>query len=171
MEKVRYGIIGLGNMGSNYQLNIFDYEPGKIPGAEITALCDIDPKKIEAMKERTTNKDAVYFTDYKEMLDSGLVDAVFVEVPHYQHPEIVMECLKRNIHVLCEKPAGVYTKQVREMNEYAKDKNALFGMMFNQRTNVYYRKIYVSLYEKIPLKHQSQLLREFSHQNNNYRHE
>ena len=139
MEKVRYGIVGLGNQGSHYQINLFD--KGEIPNAEITALCDIDPKKIESMKGRTTNTTAVYFSDYKEMLDSGLVDAVLVEVPHYQHPEIVMECLKRDIHVLCEKPAGVYTKQVREMNEYAKDKKALFGMMFNQRTNPMYRKM------------------------------
>ena len=139
MEKVRYGIIGLGNQGSHYQINLFD--KGEIPNAEITALCDNDPKKIESMQNRTTNKTAKYFSDYKEMLDSGLVDAVLVEVPHYQHPEIVMECLKRDINVLCEKPAGVYTKQVREMNEFAKDKKALFGMMFNQRTNPMYKKM------------------------------
>lgn len=139
MEKVRYGIIGLGNQGSSYQYNIFD--KNKIDGAVVTALCDNNPKKIEAVKEKTTNKDAVYFSDYKEMLDSGLVDAVLVEVPHYQHPEMVMECLKRGIHVISEKPAGVYTKQVKEMNEFAKDKKALFGMMFNQRTNCVYRKM------------------------------
>ena len=139
MEKVRYGIIGLGNQGSHYILTLFD--KNEIPNAEVTALCDNDPKKIEIMKGRTQNKTAVYFSDYKEMLDSGLVDAVLVEVPHYSHPEIVMECLKRDINVLCEKPAGVYTKQVREMNEFSKDKKALFGMMFNQRTNPLYKKM------------------------------
>ena len=119
--------------------NIFD--KNKIEGAVVSACCDNNPAKIEAMKARTTNKDVVYFADYKEMLDSGLVDAVLVEVPHYQHPEMVMECLKRDIHVISEKPAGVYTKQVKEMNEFAKDKKAFFGMMFNQRTNCLYRKM------------------------------
>lgn len=52
-----------------------------------------------------------------------------------------MECLKRDIHVICDKPAGVYTKQVREMNEFAKQHKARFGMMFNQRTNCVYRKM------------------------------
>ena len=52
-----------------------------------------------------------------------------------------MECLKRGIHVICEKPAGVYAKQVKEMNEAAAKSNALFGMMFNQRTNCLYRKM------------------------------
>jgi predicted dehydrogenase len=54
---------------------------------------------------------------------------------------MAMECFKRNIHVISEKPAGVYTKQVREMNEASKSTSALFGMMFNQRTNCLYRKM------------------------------
>ncbi len=139
MKKVRYGIIGLGNQGCTYNLGLFD--KGAVPQSEVTAMCDVNPQKIEYMKSKTTNDKAVYFTDYKEMLDSGLIDAVLVEVPHYQHPEMVMECLKRGIHVICEKPAGVYAKQVREMNEFAKEHNALFGMMFNQRMNPLYQKM------------------------------
>jgi predicted dehydrogenase len=123
MKKVRYGNIGLGKQGCTYNLGLFD--KGAVPQSEVTAMCDVNPQKIEYMKSKTTNETAVYFTDYKEMLDSGLVDAVLVEVPHYQHPEMVMECLKRGIHAVCEKPAGVYTKQVREMNEAAAKSNAL----------------------------------------------
>lgn len=136
---IRYGIIGLGNQGSTYCCNIFD--KGRAKNAKVTAMCDTNPAKIENIKAKTANKDAVYFTDYIEMLDSGLCDAILVETPHYQHPEMVIECLKRGIHVISEKPAGVYTKQVREMNEVAKASNATFGMMFNQRTNCVYRKM------------------------------
>ena len=139
MEKVRYGIVGLGNQGTNYAIKIFD--GGKAQDAFVTAMCDINPAKIQAMKEKTANKEVKYFTDYREMLDSGLCDAVLVEVPHYQHPEIVVECLKRGINVICDKPAGVYTKQVREMNEVAAKSDAKFAMMFNQRTNCLYRKM------------------------------
>ena len=139
MEKVRYGIVGLGNQGTNYATKIFD--GGKANDAVVTAMCDINPAKIQAMKEKTANKEVKYFTDYREMLDSGLCDAVLVEVPHYQHPEIVTECLKRGINVICDKPAGVYTKQVREMNEVAEKSDAKFAMMFNQRTNCLYRKM------------------------------
>ncbi|MBR2616220.1 MAG: Gfo/Idh/MocA family oxidoreductase [Clostridia bacterium] len=139
MKEVRYGIIGLGNQGSTYNWTIFD--KGLAKDARVTAMCDVDPRKIEIMKEKTTNKDAVYFTDYKKMLDSGLVDAILVQTPHYFHPEIAMECFKRGIHVLCDKPAGVYAKQVKEMNEAARKSHVLFGMMFNQRTNCLYRKM------------------------------
>lgn len=139
MEKVRFGIIGLGNQGTNYAVKKF--AAGMIDNGVITALCDINPAKIEAIKPKMNDDSIVYFTNYIEMLDSGLCDAILVEVPHYLHPEMVMECLKRDIHVICDKPAGVYTKQVREMNEFAANSKALFAMMFNQRTNCVYRKM------------------------------
>ncbi len=139
MEKVRVGIIGLGNQGTHYMAGLFN--PGKIPNGVITALCDNNPAKIEAMKARTVGQDIKYFDNYVDLLDSGLCDMVMVVVPHYFHPEMVMEALKRGIHVICDKPAGVYTKQVKEMNECAKQSKALFAMMFNQRTNCVYRKM------------------------------
>lgn len=139
MAQIRYGIIGLGNQGSSYMLGLFD--GGKIVDGYVSAACDINPAKIEAVKAKTKNESVVYFEDYKKMLDSGLCDAVLIEVPHYQHPEMVIECLNRGIHVICEKPAGVYAKQVKEMNAVAEKSDALFGMMFNQRTNCVYRKM------------------------------
>lgn len=139
MEKVRFGIIGLGNQGSMYAWHFFG--EGRIENGVMTALCDINPAKIDAMKDRLKDDSIKYFDNYLEMLDSGFIDAALIEVPHYLHPEMVIECLKRGIHVICEKPAGVYTKQVKEMNEAAKKSSAYFAMMFNQRTNCLYRKM------------------------------
>ncbi len=140
MKTVRYGIIGVGNQGSTYMLAMFDKQ--KANNAVVTAVCDINPIKTDGIKAKTANRDVKYFDNYVEMLDSGLCDAILVETPHYFHPEMVMACLKRGIHVICEKPAGVYTKQVKEMNAVAKQSGALFGMMFNQRTNCLYRKMH-----------------------------
>ena len=139
MEKIRFGIIGLGNQGTTYALHLFD--EGRIENGIVSAMCDIDELKIENIRAKTSNQSAKYFRDYKEMLDSGLCDAVLVETPHYLHPEMVEECLKRNLHVICEKPAGVYTAQVRQMNEAAEKSEAKFAIMFNQRTNCVYRKM------------------------------
>ena len=139
MEKVKFGIIGAGNQGTHYAKNIF--KTGDVENAVISAICDNRAAKLDAIKTAMDDDSITYFADYIEMLDSGLCDAILVETPHYQHPEIVMECLKRGIHVVCDKPAGVYTKQVREMNEFAAKSNARFAMMFNQRTNCVYRKM------------------------------
>ncbi len=134
MNKIRLGIIGMGNMGSGHFHNILD---GKCPSVEVTAVCDIDSSKLENAKKYSGIS---LFTNSTELLDSGLVDAVLIAVPHYQHPEIAIAAFERKIHVLTEKPAGVYTRQVREMNEAADRSEVKFGIMFNQRTNPMYAK-------------------------------
>ena len=139
MKKVRFGIVGMGNQGSHYANLLKD---GKVENGLLCAMCDNKLSKLQYAKDKYGHVDGTHFFDnYLEMLDSKLCDVVLVETPHYQHPEIVMECLKRGINVICDKPAGVYTKQVREMNELASKSNAKFTMMFNQRTNCVYRKM------------------------------
>ena len=135
-SKVRLGIVGVGNMGSGHIANIL---AGRCPEIEVAAVADINPARLEYAQSKIPG--VAVFNTAEEMLDSGLVEAVIVAVPHYFHPKYVMECFKRGIHVMCEKPAGVYTKQVKEMNEAAKSAGVVFGMMFNQRTDCLYRKM------------------------------
>ena len=137
MDKVRIGIIGIGNMGTTHATNI---EKGLCPELTLAAVADINPDRLAWAKE---NLDAsvTLFDDAEKMLDSGLIDAAIVAVPHYDHPRYAMACFERGLHVMVEKPAGVYTRQVREMNEAAKKSNVVFGMMFNQRTDCIYRKM------------------------------
>ncbi|MBQ2935970.1 MAG: Gfo/Idh/MocA family oxidoreductase [Lachnospiraceae bacterium] len=135
MNQIRLGIIGMGNMGSGHLQNVLD---GLCPSVTVTAVSDINPEKLEQVKAKDLS--IALFTDTLEMLDSGLIDAALVAVPHYDHPTYAIECFKRNIHVLIEKPAGVYTRQVRIMNEEAEKANVKFGIMFNQRTNPLFAK-------------------------------
>lgn len=141
MEKVRYGIIGVGNMGSTHAKNFLK---GKIENGVLTAICDIKPQRMEAVTslELEGAKDVATFTDYHDMFKSGLIDAVIIAVPHYFHPPMAIEAFHAGLHVVCEKPAGVYTKQVKEMNAEAAKTDKLFTMMFNQRTNCFYRKMH-----------------------------
>jgi predicted dehydrogenase len=107
---------------------------------ELGALCDIDP----AAKANCAEKfpEVPFFDNWQEMVASGQVDAVVTTVPHYMHPEMAIYALDNGIHVLVDKPAGVYTKQVREMNEFAASKPELtFAIMFNQRTNSLYQRL------------------------------
>lgn len=123
MEQVRLGIIGIGNMGTAHANNIKD---GKCPEIKLTAVADINPKRLEWAAEKL-DPSVAKFSTAEEMLDSGLIDAAIVAVPHYDHPKYAMECFKRGLHVMVEKPAGVFTKQVREMNEAAKKSNVILG--------------------------------------------
>lgn len=137
MDKVRMGIIGIGNMGSGHAQSI---QAGKCPEIVVTAVADINPERLK-WAEETLDFSVAKFETAEEMLDSGLIDAAIIAVPHYEHPKYAIECFKRGIHVMSEKPAGVYTGQVREMNEAAKAAHVKFGMMFNQRTDHVYRKM------------------------------
>ena len=136
-KKVRLGIIGLGQQGGAYAQFITD---GMVPNMEIGAICDTDPAKKDLAASQYP--DVPFYEDYITMLESGDVDAVVTCVPHYLHPEIGIAALKRDIHALVEKPAGVYTKQVKELNEFAATKPELsFGIMFNQRNNPLYKRL------------------------------
>lgn len=136
-KKLRLGIIGIGNMGSGHAKSFVNES---CPDLTLAAVCDINPSRLEWASAELPG--AMRFDNAEAMLDSGEIDCCMVCVPHYDHPRYVIECLKRGIHVLCEKPAGVYTLAVREMNEEAKKHpETVFGMMFNQRTNCVYRKM------------------------------
>ena len=136
MDKVRFGIIGIGNRGTEIAQRILNGETTEL---EITAVADTDPARLAWAAENLPGVQR--FDSAQALLDSGAVDAVVVAVPHYDHPGLCLEALKRNIHVMCEKPAGVYTKAVRPVIEYTKICPATFAMMFNQRTNCVYRKM------------------------------
>jgi predicted dehydrogenase len=132
-DKVRLGIIGLGAEGGMYAGFLAE---GRVPNMAIGAICDIDTSK----RSRATELGVPFFEDYLDMIESGTVDAVVTTVPHYLHPEMGIEALKRGMHVLLEKPVGVYTKQAREVIEFAATKPELtFGVFFNQRTNPLYK--------------------------------
>ena len=138
MNQVKLGIIGLGNMGSGHCNNIL---AGLTPEIKLTAAADLRPSRRDWAKE-TLPDDVVLFENGEQLIESGLCDAVIIATPHYEHPRLAILAFEHGLHVMSEKPAGVYTKQVREMNEAAIRSGKVFGMMFNQRTNCVYRKMH-----------------------------
>lgn len=137
MRALKVGIIGIGNQGSAYAQYLTTHPEWDI---EIVAVADTNPERL-VWAEKTIPQ-AARFDDAVSMLDSGLIEGCMINVPHYDHPKYAIECMKRGIHVMVDKPAGVYTKQVKEMNAVAdQHPEVVFGMMFNQRTTGVYRKL------------------------------
>ena len=138
-QKIKVGILGIGNMGCVHAGFLRD---GKCPQLQIAAIADSNPDRLAWAKEQGYGEKVAFFEDGIAMLDSGLCDACIIAVPHYDHTFYAMACMDRGIHVMLEKPAGVYTAQVRQMNAHAEQhKDVVFGLMFNQRTNCLYRKL------------------------------
>lgn len=137
MDKVRFGIVGCGNMGTGHAQNFLD---GKIENGRISAVCDIDSDKFAFFKEKFGDS-IKYFSNAEEMFKSGECDVVMICTPHYIHPDLAILAMDNNLHCIVEKPAGVYTLQVKKMLERNKTNDKILGIMFNQRTNPVFKKM------------------------------
>lgn len=135
-RKLKLGIIGVGNMGGAH---IENYLENKMPEIEITCIADVDGKRLAAAEKKLPQ--AAAFSDASTLIKSGLCEAVLIATPHYSHPPLAVEALNAGLHVMSEKPAGVYTKQVRELIAVAEKSDKTYALMLNQRTNCVYRKL------------------------------
>ncbi|HEX8339748.1 MAG TPA: Gfo/Idh/MocA family oxidoreductase [Tepidisphaeraceae bacterium] len=134
MDKVRLGVIGLGNMGSSH----LGYLPN-VSDAVVTAVCDIEEDKAQKFAKL---HNAAAFTSADELLKAKVADAVIVATPHYDHPPIGIRALETGHHVLVEKPIAVSVKAARQLVEAARQHpNLKFGIMFNQRSNPVYQQL------------------------------
>ena len=137
MSDVRIGLIGYGTMGTVHAKYL---SAGRVPGAALAAVCDLSSDNLGRAK-KNLGEAVSFFGDTKEFFASAGVEAVIIATPHYFHPELAIEAFSHDLHVLIEKPAGVYTGQVRQMNEAAAAAGKVFGIMFHLRTRPIFKKL------------------------------
>jgi predicted dehydrogenase len=137
VDTVRIGIVGTGGMGSYHATYI---QKGEIPNARLVAVCDVAPDRLKWAKE-SLGEGILAFESADALFEAKAVDAILIGTPHYFHPPIAVKAFEHGLHVLSEKPAGVYTRQVRQMNEAAARSGKVFSIMFNQRTVGVYQKL------------------------------
>ena len=135
MNGVKAGIIGIGNMGSAHLRMITG---GDIPDMTVTAVCDIDTKKLNAA--RNTYPALSVFEDYTDLLKNSDTNAVIIAVPHPLHAKIAIEAFKYGKHVLVEKPLDITVSAAEDLCAAAEKSGKVFAIMFNQRTNGLFRK-------------------------------
>jgi predicted dehydrogenase len=127
MDIVRFGIIGVGGMGTGHAKNM-----PKVSEVKLTAVCDIDPS---ALRTATDNFDVPGFASATELINSGLVDAVIIATPHYFHSPIAIEAMKAGLHVISEKPMAVQVSAADAMIRAAKETGKTFSVMFQMRAS------------------------------------
>ena len=134
MEKVRIGIVGMGNMGKYHA----DYLiKGKVAHAELSAVCSTSPEKLSAYKDPVA-----VFGDGEEMIRSGSIDAVLVATPHYQHTSLGICAIENGIHLMVEKPISAHKADAERLIEVsAQHPDIVFGGMFQLRTEPRYLKL------------------------------
>ncbi len=134
MKTVRFGVVGVGNIGTAHVNCIGG---GEIAGAVLTAACDV----AESRRAFCEQKWGIpTFERYEDMFASGLLDAVIVSVPHPLHADIAMAAFEAGLHVLVEKPVDITVSKAEALNVSAQKSGCVFGIMFNQRTSPLFQK-------------------------------
>ncbi len=134
MNKVRLGLIGLGNIGQHHAAYLC---AGKISRAELVAVCDAVAPKLEKFKPALKT-----FTDPAQLMKSGLVDAVIIATPHYQHTTLGIAALEQGLHVMCEKPISAHKADAeRLIAAHVRQPKLVFAGMFQLRAEPRYLKI------------------------------
>ncbi len=133
---VRLGIVGIGTIATDY---IELIAQGRICGLELAALCSRREQKVTELKEKFGLK-ARYFSDYAQMLASGCIDAVLICTPHGEHPRMAKMAAEAGIHILVEKPVGIYEKEVEDVLKcLPRSPELICGVMYNRRASKAYR--------------------------------
>lgn len=127
MKKKRVGIIGCGK--------IFPMHAYSIQGlsqVEIVSVCDVD--KVKAKTAATTFA-CRYYMNYEEMYEKEKLDSVHICTPHYLHPKMTLEAMKRGIHVLLEKPVAISLDEAYEISQGKNQYGVQVMVSFQNRFN------------------------------------
>lgn len=121
MRKIKWGIIGLGNIANKFAQTIKAMET-----VELNAVASRSKEKSEAfgkLYEVPANK---CYGSYEELVKDENIDVVYIAVPHVFHKEISILCLKNGKGVLCEKPVTLNENEIREVIQVAKENKMFF---------------------------------------------
>ncbi len=114
--KVRYAVVGLGYIS---QIAVLPAFKNASRNSELTALVSDDPVKLEKLGRKYKVKNLYSYENYRDCLNSGLVDAVYIALPNSMHRDYTVEAAEAHVHILCEKPMAVTAGECREMIEAA----------------------------------------------------
>ncbi len=135
MNKVRLGIIGMGNIGKHHAEYL---RAGKINRCELVAVCDAFADKLDKYAP------IKIYDDAEKLIRSGILDAVVIATPHYQHTTLGILAMEQGLHAMVEKPISAHkadAERLMEAHLKQKRKNLVFGGMFQLRVEPRYVKI------------------------------
>jgi predicted dehydrogenase len=135
MDKVRLGVIGLGNIGKFHA----DYlRAGKVSRCELAAVCSPSPVKLENFRDHGIK----IFGDAQELIQSRAVDAVIIATPHFQHAPLGIAAFENGLHALIEKPIAAHKADAEKLiAAHKKFPKLIFAGMFQLRVEPRYEKI------------------------------
>ena len=127
MKKLRVGVVGCGRISIRHFLPLTSIEE-----VELVACCDI--KKDRADEAASKYGIKAYYS-YQEMIKEENLDAIHLCLPHYLHSSVAIYAFEHGVNVLTEKPMDVNLESAIKAVEVAKEKDLLYGVIFQCRYN------------------------------------
>lgn len=135
MDKIRIGIIGMGNIGKHHAGYLLE---GRAARCELVAVTSTSPGKLESYRA----KGLKVFGSGEELIQSPDVDALIIATPHYQHTCLGIAAFEAGKHVMVEKPISAHKADAEKLiAAAAKHPTQVFAGMFQLRTEPRYLKI------------------------------
>lgn len=142
MERVRIGIVGMGRMGLTHFSIINTH-----PDVEVTAIADTSSMMLNMLKKLIPS--LTVFEDYKDLLNSGLVDGVIVCTPSSLHYPVCKMACEKGIHVFCEKPFTTDPKLALELANIFEEKGLVNQVGYVYRFDTVFKKVKEILDERL----------------------
>ena len=112
------GQVGLGSWGPNLLRNFSD-----LPGCQVKLCCDVDPDALERVRRRYPLTSTAL--EYEDMLADDEIDAIVISSPSPTHYDMAIEALRRDKHVLVEKPMALSLQDAEELIAVAKERGLM----------------------------------------------
>ncbi len=109
---MRYAVVGLGHIAQTAILPAFEHASSN---SELVALVSGDKTKRNKLGKAYGVSHTFDYADYQKLLNSGMVDAVYISLPNDMHARFTIEALQAGVHVLCEKPLAMNAEDAKVM--------------------------------------------------------
>jgi len=122
---IRVAVVGLGKMGLSHHAMINAH-----PRVSVDAVCDATGYVLDILNKYTGVRT---YTDFDAMLREVPLDAVLIATPSGMHAKMVRAALDKGLHVFCEKPFCLATKDSEELTALGKQKGLVTQVGYHYR--------------------------------------
>jgi predicted dehydrogenase len=132
-ENIRIGLINTGWWAEMMYLPALQSHPH----AETAAICGRDQGRAGEVAAKYHIP--LVFSDYREMIQQGHLDAIIIAAPDEWHHRMTVDALQAGLHVLCEKPLGMNAREALDMLEKAQAAGVKHMTYFTYRWMPFFR--------------------------------
>jgi len=127
---IKWRILGLGNMANHFAKAIKEIDNAIL----VSVASKSKIKLIKFSKDHGISKDFI-FNDYKELIKSNSVDSIYISTLNNTHNDLILECVKNNKNILCEKPMGISADEANVVYEKLKHSSVFFNEAIAYRSH------------------------------------